>query len=205
MQFIILHGTFGSRDGNWFPWLDSELKKLGQSVIRPQFPVDNYEEVKASIEKTGSYNHPKQNLASWQKTFEQQVVPQLNHEPLVVVAHSIAPAFVLSAVTEFNLQLDCAIFIAPFIQDIDQPEFDPINRDFYKRKFDFETVNKRIPDSYSLYSDTDPYVPNSLSFHFAKQLDSQTILVREAHHMGSVFKEFPLVLELCKTRIGFGK
>ena len=40
-NYIIIHGSFGSKDGNWFPWLkekleqeidEIELKKLKQSA-----------------------------------------------------------------------------------------------------------------------------------------------------------------------------
>jgi hypothetical protein len=55
MQFIIFHGTFGSKDGNWFPWLDRELLKLGQKVIRPQMPIDDYELANKEYENTGKY------------------------------------------------------------------------------------------------------------------------------------------------------
>ncbi len=27
-NYIIIHGSFGSKDGNWFPWLKEKLKNF---------------------------------------------------------------------------------------------------------------------------------------------------------------------------------
>ena len=38
-NYIIIHGCFESKDGNWFPWLKNELEKGNKDVVVPQMPV----------------------------------------------------------------------------------------------------------------------------------------------------------------------
>ena len=38
-NYIIIHGSFGSKDGNWFPWLKKELEKENKDVVVPQMPI----------------------------------------------------------------------------------------------------------------------------------------------------------------------
>ena len=46
-NYIIVHGSFGSCDGNWFPWLKQKLESKKLIVDVPQMPVgvgnQNYE------------------------------------------------------------------------------------------------------------------------------------------------------------------
>src|SRR3989344_731418 len=201
MQFVLIHGAYGSPEGNWFPELRQDLESLGQTVIVPQFPIEKWDEVV----KNGPQAKPKtQSLDSWFKTFEKEVLPKLSSkEKLVFVGHSLGPVFILHAVLKYNLQVDCAIFVSPFIDAIDQWEFDLVNKTFYKTDFDFEELKKRIPVSYVLYSDNDPYVTKNHPLLLAKALDSSTILVRTAGHMNAEvnMNEFPLVRDLCYSRL----
>lgn len=39
-NYIIIYSSFGSKDGNWFPWLKKELENRNLSVEVPQMPVE---------------------------------------------------------------------------------------------------------------------------------------------------------------------
>lgn len=202
MKFVIFHGSFGGPSENWFPQLKEKLEMLGQKVISPQFPIEDWE----SFSKAGPNTKPKkQNLNNWLTFFQKNILPQFKSgEKLCFIGHSIGPVFILHAVEKFNLKLDCAIFVSPFF--VNPPgvwQYDLVNSTFYNINFDFDKLKKLIPTSYVLYSDSDPYVNKNQAILFAKALDSSTIFVRKAGHMNSEvnLNEFPLVFDLCTTRL----
>lgn len=205
MQFIVFHGSYGSPEGNWFPQLKQSLELLGQEVLVPEFPVDDYDQITqiGSVEKV---KQTKQNLNAWTQTFKREILPQVKKsDELCFVGHSMGPLFILHLVDKFNLQLDSAIFVSPFMEDIGQElwQFYVVARSFYDADFDFEKLKKLIPISYVLYSDNDPYVPKQLQLDFADKLNSSPILVKRGGHLNAEvnLNEFPLVLELCKSRL----
>lgn len=204
MKFIIIHGAFGSPEGNWFPQLKDKLEALGQEVIVPQFPVEDWSE----LTKKGATSPPKnQSLLSWLKVFREEVLTKIKRgEKVCFIGHSLGPVFTLHVVEKYNIQLDCAIFVIPFMDFLKSKkywQFDLVNKSFYKKNFDFNKLKKLIPISYVLYSDSDPYVDKKYPLDFAKRMGSSVIYVTKAGHLNSEvnLNEFPLVLELCKTRL----
>lgn len=203
MKFVLIHGAFGSPEGNWFPELKDKLESLGQTVIVPQFPVESWDE----LTKAGpGIVAKKQTLANWLAVLEPIVKSFHKGEKLCFIGHSLGPVFILHAVEHFHLQLDSAIFVSPFMDPVKSKkfwQFDIVNSSFYKTDFDFEELKKSIPVSYVLYSDTDPYVSKNHSQLFGNALNSSMILVKRAGHMNSEvnLNEFPLVLDLCLTRL----
>lgn len=186
MKFIIFHGAYGSPEGNWFPQLKESLEALGQSVLVPRFPTPEG-----------------QNLASWIRVFENTAKNVQEERALCFIGHSLAPLFILHVVNKYNLKLDSAIFVSPFLTKLHNPTFDTVNKTFYKENFDFEKLKKLIPVSYTLCSNNDPYVSSNLSIDFAKKLGSKTIEVKNGGHLNaeSGFTSFPLVLDLCRERV----
>ncbi len=202
MKFVLFHGAFGSPEGNWFPQLKEKLEALGQEVVVPQFPVDSWDEVT----KFGPGVPPKhQNLENWLTAFEPIYKSFKKREKLCFVGHSLGCVFILHVVTKFNIKLDSAIFVVPFMDKLGDKywQFDHANGSFYKISWDFEKLKKFIPTSYVLHSDNDPYVDRNHSIIFSKVLDSSLIFVKRAGHMNSEvnLNEFPLVFELCNTRL----
>ncbi len=190
MKFVIFHGAYGSPESNWFEELAERLEALGQKVIIPRFPT------------------PKnQSLNSWLSVFKEIKKDFKKNESLCFIGHSLGPLFILHIVEKFNIQLDSAIFVSPFLTKLNNQQYDLINKTFYEEDFNFDRLKKLIPISYTLYSDNDPYVPSEYSIEFAGKLSSSLILVKGGGHMNSEagLNKFPLVLELCKTRIGYTK
>ena len=72
-NYIVLHGSFGSKDGNWFPWIKEQLENRNKEVVVPQMPV-------------GVGN---QNFDNWSKEFKNLKID----ENTIIIAHSIAPVF----------------------------------------------------------------------------------------------------------------
>jgi len=204
MKFIILHGSFGKPTENWIPYLKEELEKLEQNVITPALPCEDWEQLTAAGLK---YQPKKQNLNSWLMVFEKSVLPLITKdEPLCVIGHSLAPVFILHIIERFNLSLDSALFVSPFFEDIkgDAWQFYRVNHSFYKSDFDWSNLKKRIPVSYSIFSDNDPYVAQKYFQHFYKNLESSPIFIHNGGHLNSSsgYQKFPLLLDLCKARIG---
>lgn len=202
MKFVIFHGAFGSNNGNWFPWLKNELKKLHQDVILQQYPVDDFDEITKRGKKT---KETIQNLKSWMNFFERNTLPLLKENELpVFIGHSLSSVFILHVVNKYRIKLDTAIFASPFLEALANEktwQFDVVNSTFYKKDFDFNQLKKLIPMSYVLYGTDDPYVPNSYCLDYANKLSSVVMPIKNGGHLGSNLKQFPEVLQICKDRI----
>ena len=196
MQYLIMHGSYGSPEENWFRWLEKQYLDHGDSVILHQFPVDSWDKVTSiGSEKIDSFS-PNESLQSWERYFVANVLPKIQHTQTTFIGHSIAPIFLLHMLSKYDFNLEKAIFVSPFFNIPNRPEiwqFYPVNKTFYSYDFDFELLKKKIGKSYVVYGDNDPYVPASEPPLFAEKLDAEIHVVKNGKHCGSNFTEFPLV------------
>src|SRR3989338_2065162 len=148
MLFVIFHGSYGNPEENWFPDLREHLEGLGQDVLVPAFPVEEWDD----ITKKGKDTKPqKQSLNNWFETFEKYLPIIRKAKRVCLIGHSLGPLFILHIVSKYKLKLDSAIFISPFLE-VPIPskiwQIDIVNKSFYKNDFDFKILKKLIPISY---------------------------------------------------------
>jgi predicted alpha/beta hydrolase family esterase len=178
MNIIIVHGAFGSPEENWFPWLKGELEKLGHAVHVPRFPTPE-----------------NQTLDKWLEAF--QNYRQYLDEDTILVGHSLGPAFILNLLERLDRPIRAAFLVAGFTGRLGLEEFDPINRTFCERNFNWEKIKQNCKSFFVFSSDNDPYVPLEKGKELAENLGAELTVVEGAGHFNEKagYKEFPLLLE----------
>ncbi len=205
MKFFIFHGTFTKTTSNWYQEFAKTMRNLGHEVVVPQYPIDDFDAITAIGENQArKKTDRKQTLENWTDYFELEILPQCNGE-MVWIGHSLGPVFMLHLLTKFDIKLQGAIFVSPFLERLPDTswQFDVANGTFYSNAFDSELLKERVGFSYVLYSSNDPYVPTNHALKFAQLVDSTTLPVKDGHHLGGKYTKLPLVEELAKTFVGY--
>lgn len=185
MNVFIFHGTMSSPEGNWFPWLEKELKGLGIEVFVPKFPTPEG-----------------QNLDNWLKTFEpyQKYVNQDS----VFVGHSMGPGFIFRLLEARQSSIKAGVLVAPFYKELDLPEpFSKLIKTFIDRPFDWEKIKQNCPIFTVFCGTGDPYVPLEQPKFIAEKLETELKIIKDGKHLNSEagYIKFPEVLEELKKYV----
>ena len=161
-NYIILHGSFGSKDGNWFPWLKSKLEAKNYIVDVPQMPV-------------GVGN---QNYENWAKEMNKLNI----NENTIIIAHSIAPVFVSKYLINNKIKVKRLIFVCGFNNylGIDE-DFDKVNEPMFLDNL--QDVKNYSKDIICFYSDNDPYVSFDQEKLFADLISNEQIIIKNGGHI----------------------
>ena len=163
-NFLIIHGSFGSCDGNWFPWLKDKIIKQGKKVIVPQMPVGK----------------DFQNFENWSKTLKNLTI----NNNTVIIAHSIAPIFICKYLIKNQIKVKKLIFVCGFNNFSGTvPEIDYVNKTMFIDNF--TDVKKYCNDIICFYTDNDQYIPYHIEKEFADKIANKQILIKDGGHLNS--------------------
>ena len=176
-NYIIIHGSFGSKDGNWFPWLKKELENRNLSVKVPQMPIG------VGI----------QNFDNWAN-----VLDNLNiNENTTIIAHSIAPVFVCKYLIEREIKVKKLIFVCGFNNYLGiNPEYDAVNEPMFLNNL--KEVKNYCNEIICFYSDNDPYVKFEVEKDFADTISNEHHIIKDGGHINSEsgYTEFKDILNV---------
>lgn len=161
-NYIIIHGSFGSKDGNWFPWLKKQLEGKDKKIDIPQMPV----------------GVGKQNFESWSKVLDKLTI----NENTIIIAHSIAPIFVCKYLITNKITVKKLIFVCGFNNylGIDN-DFDAVNEPMFIDNF--ENVKQYCNNIVCYYSDNDPYVKFDIEKSFADKIANRQYIIKNGGHI----------------------
>lgn len=188
---FIIHGSYGDPKENWFPWLKSELEKLGHHVILPQFPIPETQDI-----AYGGHQ-----LSAWIDTFDEY--KKFISDETVLVAHSRGCVFSYR-ILERQIPLHAAFLVAPWITYRWYPKGWTKIDSFHRDPFDWKKMREGTKHI-EVFQSTNDEIPVAEGKEVAKNIGAEFILVKDAGHFNVVtdpkFREFDLLLEHIKRVI----
>lgn len=178
-HFLIIHGTEGSPEGNWFPWLKQKLSANGHTVSVPQFPTPG-----------------NQFLSSWIDT-ARTVLQTEEPGNTILIGHSTGAVAVLHLAELADKPYRAIYSICPFTCNLGIEKYDRLNETFINHSLDWEKVKQGALEWQVFAGDNDPYVPLSRSQQVAQHLQCPIKIIPDGGHLNaeSGYKQFPELLE----------
>lgn len=182
MKFVILHGTSSNSSSNWFPWLKTELERLGHEVWVPNLPD-------ADAPKIDVYN---KFLTSSGWDFNNNVI--IGHS-----SGSVAINGLLQSLSD-DTQIDTGILVGTFKGDLGWDSLHGVNI-----PFDYKKIKDKARHFIVVHSDNDPYCPLEGAKWISSELDAEFVLLPQMQHfsyeLDKRFSEFPELMEIIKTKV----
>lgn len=179
---VILHGTGGSPEENWFPWLKAWLENHNYEAWVPELP--NNQTPDRAVYNDFLFG------SGWDFTDN------------LIVGHSSGAVSVLNLLQDDRCpNINTGVLVGSWAHmegtDLDRDQF--INL-FPPKGFDFDRIKSNSNKLLFLHGDDDPLCPLDQATWLADQTDSEIIIIPNGKHLGSDFPEFPQLTEALETR-----
>lgn len=177
---VIVHCWGGSSNYAWYPWVKSEMEKLGYQVAVPDMPDPD---------------PPK--LATWLPRLK-EVIGQPDDE-LVLIGHSIGTVTIMRYLeTLEGGQVGKVILVAGFTDQLGFSELE----NFFDNRLDFGKIKPKTKNGFvAIQSDNDPFVSEQYGERLKDELGATLVIKHNANHMSGAVDgeeactELPEVIE----------
>lgn len=169
-QAVFLHGTGGSPNDHWWPWLKEQFEQSGYEVWAPVLPDSH----KPSASKYWDFLHS----VDW------------DFSGNVLVGHSSGATSVLNLLMrpEFP-KVKAAVLVGAFLNEdltIGSPDFEDDTQFanlFPPAGFDWPVIKIKAEKFYFVHGDNDPYCAYDVAVAAAKQLGGTFVAVPGGGHL----------------------
>jgi len=179
INYLLIHGSFGSPFSNWLPWLRTELENKNLEVYTPDFPIGvDY-----------------QNYNNWSNLLKTYVTAGILNENTTIIAHSIAPVFICKFLIENKIKVKKIISVCGFNNYFGiNEEYDTVNKSMYLDNL--SEIKNYCNDIVCFYSKNDPYVKYEAEKEFASIATKEIVIANGGHlNSESGYIEFKELLE----------
>jgi uncharacterized protein len=182
---VILHGTDGKPDMNWFPWLKGKLEAAGYEVWAPLLPG----------------NHTPNREVYNNFLFEQG----WDFADNIVVGHSSGAVSVLNLLMDERCpKIKLGVMVGAWAGGTPE-SYGEKNTQFAnlfpQEGFDFSRIKQNASELAFLHGSDDPYCPLEQAQYLSKQLDAPLTVVPNGHHLGARYTELAEVWKLIELAI----
>lgn len=184
---VILHGTRADHTHNWFPWLKTELEKLGYKVWVPDLPQAD----RPNMERYNEF------LLGQGWDFRDNLI--IGHS-----SGAVAILGLLQALPE-QTKINTAFLVGSFTKRLSEdPSWDMLTELFYK-PFNFEAIKKKAGKFIFVHSDNDPFCPLEQAQDLHGKLGGEFVLMPGMGHftqkLDPKFDKFPELLKLIREKV----
>lgn len=176
---LLLHGTLGSPDGNWFRWLQNQLELEGYEVWLPTLPHAD----QPSLREWADYIHMK--------------APFPLNEETLIVGHSSGSILALVLAQQNDVPIGEIIDVSVFYDN--SLKWSPNNR-LFDIALDWQKIARNVIKLRFIHSNDDPYVPLEQARHVAENTGGKLIMLPGQGHFNleksQSYREFPALLDV---------
>lgn len=160
----IFHDAFNDQFSDWYPWMKTELEKLGYVTFVPSFPTpaaQTYESWKAVIK-------------NFIETFDEETL---------FIGHGIGGTFALRLIEELSQKIKGVVLVASYAEPIGHVGYDRINQTFVEHDFSWQKIKNNCYTIAVIAGENDPFVPLNITENLGKNLGEQIITIPDGGHI----------------------